>query len=591
MEEPGEMTEDEMEAEEFVNNNEEGGGKANQPDIRVKEMYDAEEMDDTEDGEEMEDMGYEPIGKGGKEHGGKEHGREEHGGEEHGGEEGYDEFEEDIPVTDSQIMIQLKEAEEEAKELKREIGEIKKKIAEYQCKEVITNDDKAKIQNLQQTLMEKTALLDELIKRIAKLMEMAGKGSLGEETTVLDEDEEEDNFPDDLLPRVVICSSWDDMMPKVVVCMDMKKPNANKRTDSDRDENGLTPEQREELEKERRCMAEERNRLQYQIACMEGEMRVMMRENDMLSKKVAHLKSELENTPPFEFEMSVSATKTPGTGCPKHGNPESGYAVMGPPSSYTATGAVPPGHEMQGKFAVAGAPQQLPPGFPISTYQAMHHNAPMQSNKTAASSQPPGPGQLPCGGMTGIAGKTVPCSKLQPTEPLMTNPNDWSAMMPPYGKKCRKDFNNAQQTTGKGCEFCQMCSQGGGCGACCGGGGGCAGGSGGNYYSNLGGGIAPPSPYAGIQGNMIKPAPVDVSFKVNVQPQGGNCDNNYNNINNVNKQSFDDPNNRSNKIAQQLQEIEVELRRMQRDLCKAKNDKETLKAQQATLNCAKNFLI
>ncbi|KAK6620801.1 hypothetical protein RUM43_011097 [Polyplax serrata] len=438
-------------------------------------------------------------------------------------------LEQDINVTDSQVMIQLKEAESEAQALREEIASLKSEIDDYQCRESLTEQDEEHLQEIQVVLMEKVSLLDELTKRIAKLMEFAGKGSLAEDTTILD-DEEEEGFPDDLLPRVVICSSWDDMMPKVVVCMDMKKPSAAKKGESDRDENGLTPEQREALEQERRCMAEERNRLQYQIACMEGEMRVMMRENDMLSKKVAQLKTEMENQPPFEFEMSVSATQPPGVGCPKPGNMDAGYKVMGPNANgnYTMGAALSPGAEFQGKLAVSGPPPQFPPGFPGTGGCSGPQNY-QQSVKQPASN-------LPCGGLTAIPGKTIPCPKLQPQEPPGPNPNDWTTMIPPYGKKCRKDFNTSQGGGGGGggcggCDGCPGCGGGGGGGGCCGGAdgghgmGGCdgCGGGGGGGCGGCGGGAGgqnflPPG--------MMKPPPVDVNFKVNVQPtgtQGGSC--------------------------------------------------------------------
>lgn len=508
-------------------------------------------------------------------------------------------LEEDINVTDSQVMIQLKEAEEEGQQLRKEIAKLKKEIDDYQCREALSESDEEHLQEIQLLLMEKIALLDELTKRIAKLMEFAGKGSLGEETTIL-EDEEEEGFPDDLLPRVVICSSWDDMMPKVVVCMDMKKPSAVKKGDLERDENGLTPEQREALEQERRCMAEERNRLQYQVACMEGEMRVMMRENDMLSKKVAQLKAEMENQPPFEFEMSVSATQPPGVGCPKTGNMEMGYGVMGPNANgnYTMGAALSPGADVRGKLAISGPPPQLPPPYLQLGGACCQRNSQSSPHKGG---QPAG--QLPCGGVTGIPGKTVPCPTLQPQEAPGINPNDWTTMIPPYGKKCRKDFNALQGGSGGcagggcsggtcgggacggvGCDSCPGCNQlpggccgvgvGGGCGV--GVGGGC-GGSCGVAGNVLGRGI----PQTLLPPGLMKPNPMDVNFKVNVQPQSLPC----------NKAATEATDDRSNRIAQQLQEIELELRRMQRDLCKAKKDKDTLKAQQATLNCTKNFLM
>lgn len=511
-------------------------------------------------------------------------------------------FTEDINPTDSQVMIQLREAEDEACKLRKEIAGLKAEIECYQCKESLTSDDEIHLCQIQVLLVQKIALLDELTVRIAKLMDLRAKGDMCEGTTILQDDEEE--FPDDLLPRVVICSSWDDMMPKVVVCMDMKKPGAAKKSDSDRDENGLTPEQREALEKERRCMAEERNRLQYQIACMEGEMRVMMRENDMLSKKVAQLKCEIENQPPFEFEMSVSATQPPGTGCPKTGNADAGLGVLGPNGNYALSGALAPGGQFQGKLNIPSLPPQLPPPYGNCPAQPQTNCSSQAKGSTTNGKQP----QLPCGGMYGTPGKSVPCPKLQTPDPPQSG-NDWMAALPPYGKKCRKDFNSVNSCGGGGgggvtFNLGDTSNAGGGCcggkaagcGGGCGGGGGritlanssCGGGCGGG--GGHGGGVSPPIPplpcsyKPALPPGIPKPPTMDVNFKVNVQPQGQSCNNN-------NIMNSDSSDNRNNRIAQQLQEIEFELRRMQRELCKAKKDKETLKAQQATLNCTKNMIM
>lgn len=424
---------------------------------------------------------------------------------------------EDLEITDSQVMIQLKEAEDEAESVRREVAIIKAEIERYQDQEELGQEDAVVLQDKQLVLMDKLAYLEQLTKKIERLMRLSPKGRPSEEPTILDEDseEEEEGFPDDLLPRVVICSSWDDMMPKVVVCMDMKKPGAAKKLEGERDENGLTPEQREALEQERRCMAEERNRLQYQIACLEGEMRVMMRENDMLSRKIAQLKADAENQPPFEFEMSVSATNPPGIGPPKSGDMDMGFGVMGPGhgGTYHMGAALAPGAEVQARMVM---PQQFQ--IPVGD-----HRCPC-SNRNA----------LPCGGPSEIPGKSMPCPSMAEQYPQQQLPPVPS--LPPFGKRCRKEFNECP------------CS---------------------------GGMMTDPSQL------VPKQPPMDLNFKVNVQPQSRQNE----------KERDGDPVTRSNRVAQQLQEIEMEVRRMQRELQRAKKDKETLRAQQATLQCAKTSLM
>lgn len=457
-------------------------------------------------------------------------------------------LEDDINVTDSQVMIQLKEAEDEAEGLRAEIAQLRSEIEEYNAKEELDSDDAAALSEKQELLMKKLALLDAITKRISKLMEFAARRAGDEEATILEEEEEEgeeETLPDDLLPRVVICSSWDDMMPKVVVCMDMKKPGAAKKME-DRDENGLTPEQREALEQERRCMAEERSRLQYQIANLEGEMRVMMRENEMLSKKVAQLKAEAENQPPFEFEMSVSATQPPGCGGPKPGNMDMGIGVMGPKQggNYSFGGTVAPGGEVTGCMNVQ--PVLRLPSSDCGNRRGSQPKAP-QNN-----------GKLPCGGY-GTPEKSAPCHMMTAgkEDQMGFDGGQQDLTMPPYGKKCRKDFNAEN-------------SYGGCCGKGCGGQ---------EPYGAMmsscpddkpGG----PSPY------QTQP-PLDLNFKVNVQPQNTVCGSDA---------RGGDATQRSTKIAQQLQEIEMEVKRMQKELNRAKSEKETLRAQQAALNCAKNSL-
>ena len=411
-------------------------------------------------------------------------------------------MEDDINVTDSQVMIQLKEAEEEADSLRKEIAQIRQEIEYYGGQEELGEEASNALQEKQMMLMEKIALLDKLTKRIEKLMRLASKGRKdSEDATILDEDEEEEEvFPDDLLPRVVICSSWDDMMPKVVVCMDMKKPGGAKKLEGERDENGLTPEQREALDKERRCMAEERERMQCQLSLLEGEMRTMMRENDMLSRRIAQMRSDAENQPPFEFEMAVSAPNRPASSKPGTADAYTQNAFVG--------AALPPGSEVQGRMGILGDSAGLKCGCSRGGTRA---------------------GALPCGGPTEIPGKSVPCPAMGSNFPAVPS-------VPPFVKRCRKEFNNCP----------------------------------------CGGGLMDPQ-------LLPKTPPVDLNFKVNIQtPQsrqsrGGNEQN-------------ADPN-RSNKVAQQLQEIEMEVRRMQRELSRAIKDKETLKAQQATLDCAKTSLM
>lgn len=418
---------------------------------------------------------------------------------------------EDLEVTDSQVMIQLKEAENEAESVRREVAIIKAEIERYRDQEELGEEESEDLQQKQLVLVDKLAYLEQLTKRIERLMRLKRPS---EEPTILDEDseEEEEGFPDDLLPRVVICSSWDDMMPKVVVCMDMKKPGA-KKPEGERDENGLTPEQRDALEQERRCMAEERNRLQYQIASLEGEMRVMMRENDVLSRKIAQLKADAENQPPFEFEMSVSATNPPGVGRPKTGDMDMGFGVMGPGygGAYHLGAALAPGAEVQGRMAMP-TQVQIPVG---------DHRCPC-SNRNA----------LPCGGPSEIPGRSAACPAMMPAmaEQLPQVPS----LPPMFGKRCRKEFNECPCSGGMMTDPSQI----------------------------------PP-----------KQPPMDLNFKVNVQPQS--------------RQNGRDGDAvmRSNRVAQQLQEIEMEVRRMQRELSRAKKDKETLKAQQATLHCAKTSLM
>ncbi|KOC63411.1 Outer dense fiber protein 2 [Habropoda laboriosa] len=248
------------------------------------------------------------------------------------------------PLTDSAVMMEMKKADERCVMLSKEIEQLKKEIAELSTKKDLTEDDTLVIHEKQDEVMKKLAEFEEITRKLQRLLGLADHSSttfakmfdmlpytkpsaveIEEEISVKDKidmidkkievelDKREDLFdlpqieyPEDQLPRVIVCGYTEDEIPKIVVADSKKKGK-------DRCLQSLTGKLTESLTMQEKLVLENAQleggkykleeallekdsaveNLQRKVCGLQAEMRIVVKENVELTRQIACLNQRI----------------------------------------------------------------------------------------------------------------------------------------------------------------------------------------------------------------------------------------------------------------------------------------------------------
>ncbi|KMQ95091.1 outer dense fiber protein 2 [Lasius niger] len=266
----------------------------------------------------------------------------------------FDEFAEPIissPLLTDDIITELKEMNERCIILADEIQTLKREVLELSDKPELTEEDALVIQEKQDILMSKVAELEQLTQKVQKAREEVERieDSSGEIEKVVEEEEEEvekekidveslkripeeDRFelpqieyPEDKLPRIIVCGYTEDVLPKIVIADGERKGRekcfeklTGKLTESLTMQEKLVKENAkleggkyklEEALLEKDTALES---LQRKVCALQAEMRIIVKENTELSRQLATL-NQLVIRPTCCYTCPGVASSPPST--------------------------------------------------------------------------------------------------------------------------------------------------------------------------------------------------------------------------------------------------------------------------------------
>ncbi|CAL1680402.1 unnamed protein product [Lasius platythorax] len=266
----------------------------------------------------------------------------------------FDEFAEPIissPLLTDDIITELKEMNERCIILADEIQTLKREVLELSDKPELTEEDALVIQEKQDILMSKVAELEQLTQKVQKAREEVERieDSSGEIEKVVEEEEEEvekekidveslkripeeDRFelpqieyPEDKLPRIIVCGYTEDVLPKIVIADGERKGRekcfeklTGKLTESLTMQEKLVKENAkleggkyklEEALLEKDTAVES---LQRKVCALQAEMRIIVKENTELSRQLATL-NQLVIRPTCCYTCPGVASSPPST--------------------------------------------------------------------------------------------------------------------------------------------------------------------------------------------------------------------------------------------------------------------------------------
>ncbi|XP_076385939.1 uncharacterized protein LOC100881157 [Megachile rotundata] len=249
------------------------------------------------------------------------------------------------PLTDSAVKMEMKNADERCAVLAKEIEQLKREIAELSKKKDLTEEDTLAIQSKQDEVMRKLAEFEEITRKLQRLLGLAdyssttfakmfdmiphptSKLSLAiteEEEEILTQDKIRDKidkevsaikvtkpedrfdlpqieYPEDKLPRVIVCGTTEDEIPKIVVADSKKKGTESLKTLTGKLTESLTMQEKlaqenaqleggkyklEEALLEKDSAVES---LQRKVCGLQAEMRIVVKENVELTRQIACL--------------------------------------------------------------------------------------------------------------------------------------------------------------------------------------------------------------------------------------------------------------------------------------------------------------
>ncbi|KAH0535339.1 hypothetical protein KQX54_015959 [Cotesia glomerata] len=254
-------------------------------------------------------------------------------------------------MMDSKMIKEIGEAYEQLASLQAEIDQLRKELEQLQCKEDLTDKEKYILEKKSRDVIKKTAELDALTKKIQKVLEVTDPASIDGYVQALglisqSEDIKEDEkvkvqfrknweatsqdecfelpqqeYPEDKLPRIIVCGNTEERIPRIIVADSKKKFNntnieylekiAVKFSDALNVQEKLARENAQleggkfKLEQaliERDDVVED---LQRTVCNLQAEMRMVMKKNTELSYQVATLNEQVVNySCPGSFQNS-----------------------------------------------------------------------------------------------------------------------------------------------------------------------------------------------------------------------------------------------------------------------------------------------
>ncbi|XP_018393779.1 PREDICTED: myosin-11 isoform X2 [Cyphomyrmex costatus] len=206
------------------------------------------------------------------------------------------------PVKTDDIIIEVKVMNERFILLTDEVKQFKREIFELSEKPELTEEDKQAFQEKQDILTSKVAELEQLTQKIQKAREEVERlRKVEKETEIQKRDIPQIQYPEDKLPRVIVCG-YTDVLPKLVVADTERKGRekcfeklTGKLTESLTMQEKLVKENAqleggkyklEEALLEKDTALES---LQKKVCGLQAEMRIIVKENMELSHQLATL--------------------------------------------------------------------------------------------------------------------------------------------------------------------------------------------------------------------------------------------------------------------------------------------------------------
>ncbi|XP_012165049.1 uncharacterized protein LOC100646536 [Bombus terrestris] len=250
------------------------------------------------------------------------------------------------PLTDSVVLLEMKKADERCVVLAREIDQLKEEIAALTTKKDLTDEDTLIIHEKQDEVMKKLAEFEQITRKIQRVLGVSDISSttfarmfnmqpIMRPTAIITEEEELEiakekidmvdektdieieklrerfdlpqiEYPEDRLPRVIVCGTTEDEIPKIVVADSKKKGK-------DRCLQNLTGKLTESLTMQEKLVLENAQleggkykleeallekdtaveSLQRKVCGLQAEMRIVVKENVELTRQLACLNQRI----------------------------------------------------------------------------------------------------------------------------------------------------------------------------------------------------------------------------------------------------------------------------------------------------------
>ncbi|XP_076749184.1 uncharacterized protein LOC143422421 [Xylocopa sonorina] len=267
------------------------------------------------------------------------------------------------PLTDSAVMLEIKNADDRCVVLAREIDQLKQEIATLTNKPNLSDEDTLIIREKQDEVMKKLGEFERITRKLQRLLGLTDFSSatfakmfdihpfmkpsvpiteveeevIKEKVDMIDEktdmeleqikdrfDLPQIEYPEDKLPRVIVCGYTEDEIPKIVVADSQKKGK-------DRCLQSLTGKLTESLTMQEKLVLENAQleggkykleeallekdsaveNLQRKVCGLQAEMRIVVKENVELTRQLACLNQRITspccNTCPGEISSEISS--------------------------------------------------------------------------------------------------------------------------------------------------------------------------------------------------------------------------------------------------------------------------------------------
>ncbi|XP_043521421.1 uveal autoantigen with coiled-coil domains and ankyrin repeats protein [Frieseomelitta varia] len=250
------------------------------------------------------------------------------------------------PLTDSAVMMEMKRADDRCLVLAKEIEQLKQEIATLTIKKDLTDEDTLIIHEKQDEVMKKLTEFEQITRKLQRLLGLSDISSttfakmfdmhpVMKPTAIIAEEEEFEiikekvdmidkktdveieklrerfdlpqiEYPEDKLPRVIVCGNTEDEIPKIVVADSKKKGK-------DRCLQSLTGKLTESLTMQEKLVLENAQleggkykleeallekdtaveSLQRKVCGLQAEMRIVVKENVELTRQLACLNQRI----------------------------------------------------------------------------------------------------------------------------------------------------------------------------------------------------------------------------------------------------------------------------------------------------------